>query len=186
MGETFVAITGFEEFDDRLSYLRDKSAQKIGKAVSRRMAVVVAQGIRKEVPEELNVFGSNRGIGSRGSKSKMSSIQTAKAGIAVGSAGKNIPKIVNRGGKKGVGISARNLHWFALGTADRWTGSRKSGKRRVPTGNPRHFTGRIREEMYGGFVQRGAYNSGQRAIDEGRKTMERMIEQEVAIARGIH
>lgn len=51
--------------------------------------------------------------------------------------------------KSGVGISANNVHWFALGTDDRFTGQRSyrirggTARRTVATGKRKHFSGRI-------------------------------------------
>lgn len=202
----FVRITGVKELDDALSYLRDKSAKRIGKAAVRRMANVTAQFIRRQVPRELRVSGSMKGIGWRSDKAKLSNIQGAKAGVAVGKSQKEAFAIVNKGnvstqqynvnkklmkflrtGRKGVGISARNLHWFAAGTADRYTGSKRNrakiGPRRKPTGNPIKFVGRIDKAKFGGFVQRGATAGKSTAIAEAAKVVNRMIAAEATAAR---
>jgi hypothetical protein len=192
--QTFARITGVEELDDALSYLRDKSAKRIGKACAGKMATVTAKAIRNYVPASLAAsvnMASDKGIGSRNSKPKISTIQGAKAGVSVGSAYKSASKftVVNRGKRKGVGISARNLHWFAMGTADRWTGSKRNrskvGPRRISTGKPVHFTGRIDKAKWGGFVQRGAEAAKGPALEAARQQMEKMIAAEAAMARGV-
>lgn len=183
----FLNITGVKELDDALSYLRDKSAKRIGKAGSRRMAAVLARFMRPFVPKSLTssiLMGRNKGIGSRGDRAKISNITFAKAGVAVGSAGRRINRIVNRGSRKGVGVSARNLHWFALGTKDRFTGRRNSGNKLIATGSQRHFTGRIDKDRWGGFVRRGLLAGSATAKAEAAKTINRMISAEWKAAKG--
>ncbi len=208
--ETFVETTGFKELDDALSYLKDKSRIRLGKAALKRMATVTAQSIRKFVPKNLQpkqLGVVQKGIGSRLVKGQM----LAKAGIAVGKAGREAFSVVNtsnvttmaytpnkklhkslRVGRKGVGISARNLHWFALGTKDRYVGL-KGLRRRVKgkditygqkrTGSPIKFVGRIDKNKFGGFVQAGARASAATALAEAAKTVNRMLDAEVKAAR---
>lgn len=190
MSVTF-AMTGVKELDDALSYLRDKSAKRIGKAASRKMASVLARGMRTFVPKSLAkslMMTTTKGIGSRGDKARQSNIQVAKAGVAVGAAGRAAKfSVMNRGKRRGVGVGARNLHWFAAGTTDRYTGTRtyrvKGGKRTKSTGNARHFTGRINKQIWGGFVQRGATAMRTTAIAEAAKLMNKMIVAEAQAAR---
>ena len=92
---------------------------------------------------------------------------------------------------KGVGVSANNLRWFAIGTANRFTGSKrvrgKFGrylKTRVPTGNRIRFTGRINERLWGGFVQKGSAAAKGPALDAAKKRMADMIAKEAAAAKG--
>ncbi len=198
MAETFIETTGFRELDDALSYLRDKSRVRMGKAALRRMATVTAASIRKFIPTQLRPkeLGGTSGIGSRLVKGQM----LAKAGIGVGKVGRMAFRVVNKSstakgklgrslrvGRKGVGISSRNLHWFAIGTKDRYTGTKtyrvKGGTRIRPTGNARHFTGRIDKNKFGGFVQAGTRASASTALAEAAKTVNRMIEAEVKAAR---
>lgn len=192
MSELIVRITGVHELDDSLSYLRDKSAKRIGKSCVGTMATVTAKAIRAYVPASIARsvnMASDKGIGSRTSRAKMSTIQAAKAGVSVGAAYKNSQRfsVSNRGGRPGVGISARNEHWFALGTADRWTGSKRNrskyGPRRILTGSRAHFTGRIDKAKFGGFVPRGAAAAKMPAIEAARQKMDSMIAKEAAMAR---
>lgn len=51
-------------------------------------------------------------------------------------------------GRSGVGLSGNNVHWFILGTQDRFTGKRSwrargGGRRTRETGNPVRYSGRI-------------------------------------------
>jgi hypothetical protein len=125
-------------------------------------------------------------------RSKGPRLYAAKAGIGVGSAQKNALNVVNRGKRKGVGTTAKNLHWFALGTADRFTGAKKSGKstNRLSkhyarlTGHRRKFTGRIDQNKFGGFVQKGVTAVELQALAQAQQLADTLIAQEVANARG--
>lgn len=224
--EVFTAVTGFKELDDALSYLRDKSSKRMGKSALRRMSAVVAKGIRRFVPKQLQPNQPDKGIGNRMVKRMLQ----AKAGVAVGKSGRML-KVVQRGhgstrmestvngqgvlrirergkkfvrftrtGRKGVGISVANLHWFALGTKDRYTGQQsvqqinqmRSGKKLVnrrgqyvtkKTGGKVHYTGRIDKAKFGGFVQRGVNASLSEARAEAAKTINKMIDAEAKAAR---
>ncbi len=51
-------------------------------------------------------------------------------------------------GRSGVGVSGNNVHWFILGTQDRFTGKRSwrvkgGGRRTRETGKPVRYSGRI-------------------------------------------
>lgn len=206
--ETFVAITGLKAFDDALSYLRDKSAKRIGRACVRKMASVVAKRVRPFVPRQLRPNSYGAGIGSRSIRGAV----RAKAGIGVGRAGKGLV-VIQRGhgsdrtrvvlsrngdllgrrstkfrrftrtGHRGVGITANNLHWFALGTRDRYTGAmtrrRGNAVSTKKTGHRRRFTGRIKKEKFGMFVRRGAAAARGEALGEAARLANRLIAAEV-------
>lgn len=80
----------------------------------------------------------------------------AKAGAGVGKSSvqrteRRLAKQGPRGGR-GVGISARNIHWYVMGTAARMTGSKRVGSRkrgdRMPTGGAVHSTGRMPAHLF--------------------------------------
>jgi hypothetical protein len=165
------------------------------------MGTVYAQAIRKEIPpsvaNSMNMAG-DKGIGTRTSKARISTITAAKVGVSVGGAFKKAgaiaatvtPEVRKAAKRKGVGISARNLHWFALGTADRWTGVvrvRQRGKTVGHTLNGKRirFTGKISVQKWGGFVQRGAASAEQAAISAARqKLAERIADEQLAAIKG--
>lgn len=180
---TTVTVSGIEEIDARLQYLADKSARRIGRACAKKMVSTYARAIRRFIPASIAPSTSDKGIGSRGMRSKGPRVYAAKAGIGVGSAQKNALNVVNRGKRKGVGITAKNLHWFALGTGDRYTGSKKSGNKRKSTGNLRRFTGRIDKQKFGGFVQKGVIASDAQAIAQAQQLADKLIGSEVDAAR---
>jgi hypothetical protein len=67
-------------------------------------------------------------------------VAAAKLGVAVGRGSKAIRRVTSRGG---VGIDSRNVHWMILGTADRYTGTKRSRLGRQDTGKRKRFTGRM-------------------------------------------
>lgn len=184
--------------------MRGPGVARIGKACVRRMAAVVASRIRRFIPRQLKPNSYGSGIGHRAIKGLVRS----KAGVAVGRAGK-IARVVQRGhgvqrtrvvlsksgellgrrstkfqrftrtGRKGVGISAANLHWFALGTQERYTGATKGRA----TGKLRRYTGRIAKEKFGQFVPRGAQAAQPEALAAAVRVANRMIPLEVQRAR---
>lgn len=183
-----VVTTGFAELDETLSYLRTTSANRIARKAVSRMATIVVRYQRREIAgEDWAPKTSDRGISSRNTKGRLSSIKAAKAGIGVGSAQKKWGTVVNRGRRKGVGVSARNLHWFALGTQDRYTGAksvgRKGRRRLVATGKARKFTGRIRKDVFGGFILRGAAAATPEALRAAEGIVQMEVAKEVAAAR---
>jgi hypothetical protein len=76
---------------------------------------------------------------------------SAKAGAGVGKK-MNRSLMKSRAAGRGVGISARNIHWYVLGTMERETGSKRIGAnshkrgvraQRAYTGKAVHRTGRM-------------------------------------------
>ena len=193
MAAVTVTVSGIPEVDARLQYLADKSARRIGRAAATKMVATYARSMRRFVPDSVAPKTSDKGIGSRSMRSRGSRVYAAKAGIGVGRAQKNALNVVNRGRRKGVGVTAKNLHWFALGTDDRFTGAKKSGKSTNraskyytrPTGNKRRFTGRIDREKFGGFIQRGVTAVELEAIAQAQLVVDRLLEEEVSAARSV-
>lgn len=169
--EIGIKVEGIDELRERLTFLGDRDARSIGRAAENAMAREMAKSIRRFIPKSIMPQAADKGIGSRLIRMRGGIDPGAKAGVAVGPSGKRVNAVINRGGRKGVGVSANNLHWFALGTADRYTGSRKSGNRSKPTGNPRHFTGRIDKTKWGEFVQRGALAAELTAVAAAQKAV---------------
>jgi hypothetical protein len=97
-----------------------------------------------------------------------------KAGFGVGKASKaKKAKAAKRAGDKsrrGVGVSANNIHWFVLGTAERKT---KKG----------HATGAI-EAMLAGFVAKASQSSSSRITEAARKKITQVLAAEAAKKKG--
>lgn len=136
MAEVKTHLTGFDEVLKAIRRTGYNVTQKHMDQATRRGLTVIARTMRRMAP----VLGrGNRGlrraIGSRVAPNKISKIKEAKVGIAVG---KKLSKIrpQNRSGRAGVGISARNAHWFILG-AGMGIGGKQSPRRKKKVGDKR-------------------------------------------------
>lgn len=182
MADTFVQITGFQKLDENLQHMKDAPAKKIGGRVVARMAAVAARYIRRFIAASIAPKTADKGIGSRRVRTNSGGAVLAKAGIAVGRAFKNALNVVNRGKRKGVGVTAKNLHWFARGTKQRYTGQKTKGRgpkaRQVSTGNPRKYTGMIDKAKWGGFVQAGVAAGESEMLREAQLLGDRLIREE--------
>lgn len=116
--------------------------RKVITKVLRRGIQVVAKAQQAAVPKGLKSVKA--ALGSR--VLKASEGNKAKAGAAVAKKKKNLPP--ENKGRKGVGMSARNVMWYVMGTGMRETGSKriraKSAKgQRLATGGKVHSTGKM-------------------------------------------
>jgi hypothetical protein len=143
-------------------------ANKIARAVLRSGLNVAAKNIRKAILPSIAPRSPDKGIGT--SVRRLPSGTVGKAGVGVGASQRKAVMATNRGRRKGVGVSARNLHWFAMGTADRYTGSvrirTKSSSKRQATGNARRHTGRISKSKFGNFLRNFGPTEVQRKMEE--------------------
>jgi hypothetical protein len=118
---------GYEQLNRALAQLGSTVAKRVVKSATNAGLTVTSKAIKAAISAEPGLSpGLRRSlkklVGKRFRKSKQSDNVVAKAGFAVGSAQK---KQIGRSGKNrgGVGLSAQNVHWFALGTKTRRTGS---------------------------------------------------------------
>lgn len=146
-------VTGLPEIDAKLKRMYLKDANRIARAMLRTGSERAAQNIRAAIPASIAPKAADKGIGASTKRG------TAKAGIGVGNSQKYAPPVTRKRNRRGVGVSARNLHWFAIGTMDRYTGSvRVRGKgapkgARKATGGQRRYTGRLDKFKFGQFVK---------------------------------
>lgn len=141
------AVIGHKILDRKLGRLATTASDKAITAGVRAMMTPIAKAMRSAVnaatvPRKKSHLKAEarKSIGSRFTAPKMGKrrgIKEAKVGFSVGKAGKAVKRAKaargkrlakGKGGGKGVGISAQNIHWFVLGTAER---QHKSGH---PTG----------------------------------------------------
>lgn len=138
-----IVLTGDKQLDERLQMLAsDAGIDRVSRQGVRAAIKIIAR-----TQQALAPAGSVRSaLGSR--MLRKSEGIGAKAGGGVGK--QFVPG--KRLGRKGVGISARNIHWWLAGTAERWTGETRVGTnshkrgakpQRVLTGGSRHYTGRM-------------------------------------------
>ncbi len=148
-------VTGDRELDKKLATMSDKAQKKVLKPAIAAGLRVEAKAMKAAIPA--NMKDAKKAIGSRFNKSKRNGEEMAKVGAGVGIKSAKIRKDAakqktRRTGRPGVGIGARNIQWFILGTAERSTGSTRirsksgAGKRKL-TGNPVHSTGRMPPQM---------------------------------------
>lgn len=167
-------MTGLPDLDRKLQYMHTQAANKIARAVVRSGLNVAAKNIRKGIRPSIAPKTPDKGIGT--SLKRRSEGAVGKAGVGVGATQRKALNVVNRGRRKGVGVSARNLHWFALGTDDRYTGSTRirgklgKGKRKA-TGHARRFTGRINKSKWGNFLRGFGPSEVQRKMEDKFRTM---------------
>lgn len=148
-------VTGDRALDRKLAELSAGAVKKVMKPAIAAGLRVSAKAMKAAVPG--NMKSAKKAIGSRFNKSPRNGTVMAKAGAGVGMKIAKIRKMdkknsERRGNNPGVGISARNIMWFILGTAQRFTGSKrvrsdKTGNTRKATGGAVHSTGRMPSQM---------------------------------------
>lgn len=136
-------VMGDREFAARLITVAGPGMDRAAKRAASKAIKIVEAAEKAAAPS--NPGGSIRGsIGS--SVKRLRGGIHAKAGAAVGKRINRIRTDTRRGANRGVGISARNIHWYVMGTAPRQTGSvsrrnKLQGRYRKPTGKAIHSTG---------------------------------------------
>ena len=145
-------ITGIPQLDAKLKHLELRVGRKACRSALAKGMTVIARSMRSNVPQAKTPGHSNvglkRAIKGRQVREKTTGIVSAKVGVNVGS----------RSGKQSnrrIGTGERVYHLMALGTVDRWTGSKRSGSYRMgrtSTGNKRMFRGRMKGDQ---FVTKG-------------------------------
>jgi hypothetical protein len=109
-------FTGDKDLVRALQKLRDSVARRVMKPAVGKAIRVIAKEMKNSVPTPYKamktLFASRVAVGTHG-------VIVAKAGAAVGAASKKKAKRKGGDKKRGVGISATNLHWLILGTDER-------------------------------------------------------------------
>ncbi len=151
-------VTGDIELDRVLKIIQNDF---VAKAMRPAMSAGLREGVKHmkaAVPAPFK--DAKKALGWRFNKSRRNGELMAKAGAGVGMKSKQIKRTIDsnflgRAGRPGVGISARNIMWWIMGTAQRFTGSKRvrskfaaaSGVTRLPTGGSVHPTGRMPAQM---------------------------------------
>lgn len=137
-----MSVLGVRELDLLYERLKRSTANKIARPALSKAATVAVRKIKASIPGRYKDV--RKAIGKKSLKTKATGgIASVKVGAAVG---KKQESQKSRTGRKGVGIGARNVHWWFLGTEDRWTGvKRRRRKGASPTfdatGNKVKYTG---------------------------------------------
>lgn len=158
-------LTGIDELDKTLSKMKLGAANKIARPAVKKGGGVLLKNMKAAVPS--NLKDAKRALGmvvdSKGGPTRKE--PRAKVGVAVGKASKAGTR-GKKAGRPGVGIGARNLHWFVLGTAQRSTGSKRVRSKGVPkgtrklTGGVVHRTGRMPPQAPGLVKNTAASSTG--------------------------
>ena len=155
-------VTGDKRLDRRLANLGKRGATRAITAGVRAGLTPVARALRRAINASSVSTQVKREarktVGKRFKRKRGSKIREAKVGFAVGK------KVKKESGKKGVGISSNNIHWFVLGTEQRST---KNGR----------DTGQI-EDMFSGLCQQALDRSKQAAMDAARAKISQVIKRE--------
>jgi len=109
-------FTGDKEMIRTLGKVRDSVARKVMKKAVTKGIRAIAKEMKNHVPTQYKsakvLFGSLVSVATGG-------VLKARAGSAVGDASKKKARRSKGENKKGVGISAANIHWLILGTKER-------------------------------------------------------------------
>lgn len=181
-------VTGAKELDRKLAKLKRSVQNKVQRQAVLAGLRIITKAIKAEVPSTWKE--GRKAIGFSFVRGKKQNIgQTfAKAGVGAGMKKKAREKRASnakqRGKKKGIGIGVSNLHWFILGTQERFTGSKRVGahrkgvvSRRVSTGKQRRRTGRMKPNP---IVARGTQKSRAAAKTAIANNLKAGIEREAA------
>ena len=118
-----MSVTGVAELDKVFRELKKGLANKIVRPGLNKAGRLAAKKIKATIPSRHK--GIRKAIKSRPVKTKYNG---GFAGVKVGAgvSRKKETEKQSRNGREGVGIGARNVHWWFIGTAERRT---KSGRR---------------------------------------------------------
>ena len=148
------AVSGFAELDRVFRELSKGMANRIARPALGKAGRLAVKKVKATIPSRYKEI--RKSIKSRSIKTKYNGgFAGNKVGAGV-SRKRQATTSKKRDGRKGVGIDARNVHWWFLGTDERQTGTKrkrvggKRGKRgwrgtlaRVDTGKQKRRTGRM-------------------------------------------
>ena len=190
--QTFTVVTGVDELDAMFHELARDGQNRAVRTAMAKMLRVIARGIKAAVPPvktpgHLRSSVTNA-IFQKFKRNSFSGVVEAKVGAGVG---RKINAVLKRRGKRrgGVGMSARNIHWYILGTADRWTGRQskhhyRRGKKyavsSMSTGKKRAFRGRMPAQ---GIVKLGLARSSAEAEQTYLTSFRELLNAEIAKVR---
>lgn len=143
-----MSVDGVPELDRVYTELKKGVANRIAKPGLMKAARMIAKRVKAAIPSRQKNLKKTIGVRSMKTK-KNSGVAGVKVGVSVGSGRKTKGRDKTKG-RKGVGISGRNAHWWFLGTEKRWTGTKRVGghqagrkNKRVATGRAIRYTGRM-------------------------------------------
>ena len=160
-------LTGDKELIRKLNELGTRGAKKATRAGIRAAMTPVAKAARAAVnatsASPALKRAARKAIGKRFVRAKLE----AKVGFGVGKPSKKKRSAAKEramaGDRKGVGVSASNIHWFILGTQERSTAKRR--------------TGRI-ESVLSGVIPNATMASAGASVEAARRKIQQVIERE--------
>lgn len=117
------AVLGFEDLDRVFRELSKGMANRIARPELAKAGRLAVKKVKASIPSRYKEI--KKAIKSRSIKTKYNG-GFAGNKVGAGVSRKKETDKKNRDGRKGVGIGARNVHWWFVGTAERRT---KAGKR---------------------------------------------------------
>lgn len=193
------AIVGAKELQIKLRHLAEVGSKRAIVAGIRAAMPPLAKAMRaainsSEASPELK-REARKTIGARFGKTRAIQERHAKVGFGVGMRAAAIGRAMTARGKriaagkqekKGVGISAANIHWFVLGTDDRYSGGTRRRVRKtaemakgftVYGGSGLHPTGRIRN-IFGQVTRLAFASSAAAMVEAARVKINEVIQKE--------
>jgi hypothetical protein len=162
--------TGIAEIDAKLAALASKSARRVARKATNAGLKVITDKIRLEIKTEPISPQLKRAllrtVGRRFKRDSRSDSMSAKAGLGVGK--KSKPAKRSGKNKGGVGLTTRNLHWFALGTIQRLVTTRRGSSLKR-----KRYSGRIKAVP-------AVARAGRKAATEAISTIRRVALEEIA------
>jgi len=149
MPSPVIPLTGLDQVLFAMSAFENRDVKRVMNSAVRAGAAVGVKAVKATIAQRYPSV--RKAISSRmlkKSEMHVTEISGSKLGGGVGKKTKKLKRV----GKKGEGISKNDIHWWFLGTLDRWTGSkavRRGAKHGghvvavVRTGKKRKFTGRM-------------------------------------------
>jgi hypothetical protein len=156
-----VSVAGLSDLENVFKQLQKGVANRIARPGLAKAGRLAVKKIKAAIPSRYK--GVRKAIKSRSIKTKFNS---GVAGVKVGAGvSRKRGEKSERSGKKGVGIGARNVHWWFLGTKERRTkNGRRTGRMPVMTTGVTEILNSARGEM----------------VDIIRKGIQQGIDKEVA------
>lgn len=115
MFKFFTEVHGHQIIDAKIEKLIAKGSKTAARAGISKGMTIIARGIRKAIPPKAKSV--KKTVGQRFKKTKEKHKFDAKVGLGVGKRTKSPERRPNA---RGVGISKENVHWWELGTKERF------------------------------------------------------------------
>lgn len=130
-------LSGGDLMQQQFAEIGKNSPQKLARVMLGSALRIVGEEMKRMLDPKVQEAG--RRVGQRVTISR-GVITRAKVGFNVGKRGKDQWRR-KRSGPGGIGIGGQNVHWWIMGTGDRYRGGRS--RKRVTKGTASQYTGRM-------------------------------------------